>query len=479
MPANIAQLAARLVLISPDSRWLCIVTPASQVYLARIVQEPPASKNVRVLSQMVKLKRIKKGDVTEGLASGGALGDYEHTINRAAFSADSRILVVADLSGHLDSWVCQGVEDPSNEGEEKINGYESSPSSASTSDTDTEDEGQATKQRTRSSVMGQRWVRNPSALLIPTLPAAALVLSFRPNAAAGTSPVTNGVPGMHPIQDDPHSHSYDTLIRDDRLFIITADHNVFEMEMTKGQLSSWSRRNPTSCLPGEFRGWRDRAMGCLWDVEAGRERVWVYGSTWLCMFDLSHNYGPEAASKKTRKRKRKRIEDDDDVDDDEELRKHTSGAGSKVPADELSVALRRKMRKFEGPDAHEAAVLTLDPYTNGLPEDDGQADLELVQSRREMQTTHLTNGVGGHHEDLEKSEKDIINHVQAPQENSSSTFWSTHRYRSILGIMPIGRTEMDHTKGVEMAGIPQVAVVERPSWNLDLPPRYYGDQDRD
>ncbi|KAI9888044.1 MAG: U3 small nucleolar RNA-associated protein [Watsoniomyces obsoletus] len=482
LPVNIARLAARLVVISPDSRWLCIVTPKSQVYLARMVQEGPVSKKVQVLSQITKLKRIKRGDPSHESTSGGALDDYEHTINRVAFSADSRILVAADLSGHLDSWVCQGYEDPSDPGNEKMNGYESSSaSSTSTSDSDSEDEDPATNGRTTSFVMGQRWVRNPSALLIPTLPAAALILSFRPIPANDTSVVGNGVVGMHPTRHNPHPHSHDVPIQDDRLFIMTADHNVYEMEMVQGQFSSWSRRNPTSCLPSEFRGWRDRAMGCFWDVEAGRERIWIYGSSWLCMFDLLHDYDPEAAvaSTKTRKRKRKRTEDaDDDEDDEDGLRKHTSGAGSKVPTDELSVALRRKMRKFEGPNAIGAAmVVTLDPHTNGLLEDEEEAqmttDLELVHSRRETQNNHLTNGMSQKHED---DIKYMVNHELAPPEESNSTFWSTHRYRSILGIMPIGRAQADH---LNKTGLPQVALVERPSWDLDLPPRYYGDQDRD
>jgi U3 small nucleolar RNA-associated protein 4 len=49
--------------------------------------------------------------------------------------------------------------------------------------------------------------------------------------------------------------------------------------------------------------------------------------------------------------------------------------------------------------------------------------------------------------------------------------WQTFKYRPIMGIVPIG-----DGKGEGGVG-PEVAVVERPIWEVELPPRYYGDQE--
>ena len=51
--------------------------------------------------------------------------------------------------------------------------------------------------------------------------------------------------------------------------------------------------------------------------------------------------------------------------------------------------------------------------------------------------------------------------------------WHTYKYRPILGMCLMGN---GHEDAAGKGGL-EVAVVERPIWEADLPPRYYGDQE--
>jgi U3 small nucleolar RNA-associated protein 4 len=50
--------------------------------------------------------------------------------------------------------------------------------------------------------------------------------------------------------------------------------------------------------------------------------------------------------------------------------------------------------------------------------------------------------------------------------DTSRYWWHTYKYRPIMGVVPI-----DGDAGLE------VVLVERPMWEMELPPRYFGDQD--
>jgi U3 small nucleolar RNA-associated protein 4 len=235
-------------------------------------------------------------------------------------------------------------------------------------------------------------------------------------------------------------------------------------------------------------------MGCFWNMSAKRERVWVYGSTWLCMFDLSQDLpvpgdndkSPEERSDTRGKQDRKRKRAYDEV---EELQAHTSGAGSKVHVAELSIASDRKMRKFEGEGDGDAQVITLGPQPEDVvtAEDAGAVERDLALSRR-----GVTNGIAA--DDGAGSSRDAKNTSVARgvkwalgssgrDQRQGPPFWSTLRYRSVLGIVPIGRTQTAeaHSTGTGQDELNsehlELAVIERPLAELDLPPRFYGDQD--
>ncbi len=475
MPAHISKLAARLVVFSPDTRLLCIITPESQVFLAKIMRQTPSSRDVKVMPSTLQLRRPKRRpDSHARNPSVGELGAYYRTINRVAFSADGSILVVGDLSGHLDSWV-EGFEYISPEGEDEA---------SSTSESEDDDDGDVDRKVEGTRIFfGQHWVPNPSRSLLPVLPSAPSILSFRPR------PIHNGASGhdhekTHSDHDDAHPQPQDDPGKEDRLFVLTANHQAFEFEMLRGKLSSWSRRNPSSYFSDEFKGLRDRAMGCIWDMTGRKERIWIYASTWLCMFDLSQDFAPDTQTHKgKRKRKRARISEDG-----EDLRAHTSGAGSKIPQSELSVTLGKRMRKFEGENPKQSQHITLDPpaESHDEHEDDVPAQRDLVIARR---------GAGGHAAPPNGDAKLTGLGPQAATENQvaansdaqspTMSFWCTHRYRSILGIVPISQPDTGNDPSVavddqdERTMPLEVAVIERPLWDLDLPPRFYGDQDRE
>ena len=249
---------------------------------------------------------------------------------------------------------------------------------------------------------------NPSRKLIPNLPTAPLLLSFRPLPGPSSLAASKQVGKIiHATCHNPHPHSLDVPVVEDRLFVLMVDHQAYEFQMSQGKLSAWSRRNPTSCFPERLLICKDRAMGCIWDAGGGRERLWIYGSSWLCMIDLAQDLSPstpllQKARNDARgsrhqqrwkwKREPKMDEDDDDVDDnhdDEDLaRAHTSGAGSKIAQSGLRVSLGRKMRKFEGMRPSGVEIVSLNPPLplsqaahNG--EDETTAERDLVQARRQ------------------------------------------------------------------------------------------------
>ena len=394
------------------------------------------------------------------------------------------MLVVADLSGRLDSWVCEGQQ--VNLSDHEIHDHQHAPGSSTPDEEEDSGVSEARDEKPGKSTLisGQRWILNPSAGLLPRLPAAALLLTFRPTSAPGPPSPDSRKSLGRATRDNPHPSSQNIFVQDDRLVVLTAQHQIYEFEMLKGRLSAWSRRNPSSCLPLEFRSWRDRAKGCVWDVRQNQNRIWVYGSAWLCMFDLSQDFcsddpavsTEEPKTKQRRKRKRD-LEDATDL-----LRSSVSGAGSKIPESRLSVSLGRKMRRIDGEDVGRATVTNLDRSSDRHPEtEEASAEAwELVKSRRGLVDTvrsHEDEGTDMHEEEAVALADEVT--VGAPK--SGTAFWSTLRYRSVLGIAQIGG-DGGHTSSTPMVSpesdqlLPlQVAIVERPLWDVELPPLFGGD----
>ena len=502
-PKALAMHGAKLVIFSPDSKWLLVVRMDDSIHLHRITKETTAKAKLQVSNKTVQLHRGKNFYPILKLKH-GTHGDYEKSIVRAAWSSDSRILVVADLSGALDHWILEGHEDLEQGDDEAADQGSTSKSSESEDDEDSDAEGLSEKHPTI--IFGQHWIRNPATSALPKLPSPPLILSFRPsNPTSNASPVNGDTAiAVHPTRHNPHPHSHDLPRGEDRLLILTSEHQLLEYQVLKGKLSDWSRRNPSLSLPEPFKVNRDRARDCLWDMSGGRERVWLYGSSWLWMFDLSRDLpgsddnSDEATANtqiETINKKRKR---DHTWTEKRALMKHTTGAGSKIINDELDLGIGNNMRRIVGPDQTDARVFSLElepvkPTEDEDEDDDDEVDSDdaagqasaLVRLRRGAADLVDANGVNS----------DSMNFDGEPETNGEEKaarttfdkgphYWFTFKYRPILGIVPLAREDEDEERVTGTSGEDcedslgvEVALVERPLWDLDLPPRYHGDQE--
>lgn len=501
-PSELIRLGAKLVQFSPDKRWLAVVRANDSIQLYRISDVETPKKAPQIRTKPVNLKRLLR-DFTIRKSQLESLGDYNRRIIRLAFSADSRILVVADISGYLDSWVLEGHEDLSQQEETETSGIKASNSS---SDEDSEDG--SDEENHPVVVFGQHWIRNPSASLVIRLPAAPLILTFRPSSRQSKAALSNGNVGVHPTRHTPHPHSHDLPKGEDRLFVLTAENQMYEFNILSGKISDWSRRNPSSALPREFRDLRDRGMGSVWDVRKQSERIWLYGVNWLWMFDLSRDL-PALDEKRTepatsnggshkKPAKRKRENSHDDVSSARP--RHDTGAGSKVKDSEIGLGLNvaRKVRIIKGPEATDGQILNFDQEQS--PTSDEEADYPLITA-----STLVNFRRGGKQQDDEDEDEDEDEESDHENLHNSNTMngdaltnndtqitkrpikdppshWHTFKYRPILGIVPLGEETDDETEtedGTEegMSRGIEVALVERPLWDLDLPPQYYGDQE--
>ena len=489
-----------MVQFSPDSRWLLIIQPDDSIKLIRM-------NNNKVFTEESSLGRVIVNLVRQTRSSSkikpqhGYHGTYNRNISRVAFSADSRILVVVDLSGFVDSWVLEGYEDLT----QANNGItqEAESESPDEADEDSDDESHPTI------ILGQHWIRNPAAALLPKLPAAPLVVSFRPIRVTSAIPLTNGNMAVHPTRQNPHPHSHDLPNGEDRLFVLTTVHQMFEYNILAGKLSDWSRRNPPAHLPLEFREIRDRAIGSLWDISKGKERLWLYGTSWLFMFDLTEDFQypdhpelqgtvqpidsttTEMATNRKRKREisrgeRRNLEQDD------------SGAGSKVHRHQLDHGIGDRFRKSYGPDQGSSQWISLEPdmiRTGNHEHDDDESgeneylggESELVSLRRSARDEIETNGYSTHDNDgSDEAATDVEQALKPGKAGGERKHWHTYKYRPILGIVSLsGKDVKDEQVTVEeeegdesRAGL-EVVLVERPLWEADLPARYYGDQEWD
>lgn len=411
VPSNFSS-GARLVQFSPDGKWLSIIRPDSRIFVARVLS---SASSYSFYTHLSKLERINR-KIEKHITLGG-LGTYDRTITQAEFSSDSRILAVSDLAGYVDTFVLSGEEDLTLEPLPSAQSSAASSTSPPSSDLDSDSDSEAPLQQ----IYGQHWTPNPSGATLPKLPSTPTVLSFRPTTTLHpNSTPTHAIPTRH--TPNPISHALPA--GDHRLLIATATSDIYEFDVLRGGLSAWSRRNPPAAFPAAFRKVRDLAKGCFWDVQDGRERVWLYGAAWLWMFDLSQDFPAEAA--KNRKRKRHGKED-------------ASGAGSSIPNEKLLTGMSRKMERVvndEAPDVQDV------PYVNE------QDAMDL---------------------DSESDSGTALRRTGSVEATGTKSYWQTFKYRPILGICVVG-------EGASEVG-PEVAIVERPIWEADLGPRFSGDQE--
>ncbi|KAE9366785.1 WD40 repeat-like protein [Stipitochalara longipes BDJ] len=429
---------ARLIQFSPDGKWLCMIRPESQIVLSRLLTSDASSTSSPTIHpRLTKLARIDRK--TEKHVLLGGLGAYNRTITQLAFSADSRILAVSDISGHIDTFVLTGQEDLSQPiSSLDLDAASPSSSSSSSSESESEDEEDAKAK----AICGQTWTRNPAAALLPKLPSAPVVLSFRPSIADTAK--ANGTVALHPTRNTPNPISHALPTGEERLLVITSTSQIYEFEVLKGSLTPWSRRNPTSVFPEEFKRTLETVRGCIWDLSVGRERVWIYSVGWIWMFDLSRDFpspsGELVNGEKSKKRKR-----------NGGGKEKASGAGGAIPDSQLGMGISRRMQKVVHEEAVEESTLIQDSMDLDSASESNVPDLALLRR-------------GSKDEGRSGKGKGKDNGYEARPHD-----WHTFKYRPIMGVVLIG-------EGAEGLG-PEVAVVERPAWEAGLPGRWEGKQE--
>lgn len=482
IPTSIEEAGARTVKFSPDGKWLLLIRSNSKIQICRLKRDEGVKKSLLILPRLVTLQRLPR-DATETQSELG-LGSYMRAISRVAFSADSRILAVGDLAGYVDTWTLQGCEDFTEESNKQQTALEQA---------DKSDDESSEEEVYVQVILGQSWIRNPAASILPKLPSAALILSFRPHRPNHDKQATSGI-SLNVKGRNSHSKNASYTDHEDRLFVVTGEHQIYEFHVLSGKLSAWSRRNPSSQLPQAFQSIRDRAMGSIWDIRGLKERIWLYGSSWLWMFDLSLDFPanlnrsnhttdgellPSELSTKNFKRKRGLGDGNS-----EEVGKRNTGAGDKIPESKLYVGIGRKFRKTNGPESNKGRWIKADMERcqSSGGDDDEAADEDdnddedavnesaLLGLRRGLaKAARITNG-------LTNDEASGIVQLESRGSESCRPYWGTHRYRDILGIVPLGDVpESDD----DLRRLLEVAVVERPLHEVDLPPRYHGDQEWD
>jgi U3 small nucleolar RNA-associated protein 4 len=496
---SLESFGARLVTFSPDCRWLCCIRSNNEVVLVRIEAAVDAKAMPNFTKYVVKLNRsISKRVIREGTLG---LGDYKDIINNVCFSADSRLLAVGDLSGRIATWVLEGLEERGNQltadslakrASASSDGSDSSSPSSEADSSDEEDENIV--------IHGQRWRKSPAGATLPQLDSPLLAMSFRPGSPKSRRRPNGADVGSHPTRHTPQPRAHDLPVGEDRLIAVTVEHKVVEFRVLQRKLSDWSRRNPASYLPQKFQQIRERAMGCFWDVSSIHERLWLYGSTWVFMLDLAQDLPMEQVvdklgthtldqpSRQSKKRKREDLEA-------EELRKRDSGAGGTMPLSESYVGVGSSVGKFKSPRKGEAEGQQLEgppkPASDADEEDFDDGSGTLAVLRRMPQAEDIgTSQLNGH---VGNRVNGIANHSKTDASPGKSTGEGTKgppsflslKYRSILGIVPIGGASeeqvesLDTTEGENSApsqGL-EVAIVERPLWDIELPPSFDGGQD--
>lgn len=440
-----AVAGARMVRLAANGKWLTTVGAANDIRLARIVRTDDLDEAPRVLDKLHHLHRLHREDTPGPLD--GPSGFYGRSITHVDFSGDGNVLAVVDLMGYIDTWVIEGHEDST---ALEVDIDDSASPAAEDDDSDDEDEDETRQQIT---YLGQRWIRNPSGHLLPRLNSIPVLLSFQPSSDGSTRPQPNGNPAVHPTRHNPHPHSHDLPTTESRLLVVSAEHQLYLFDVMSGRLSEWSRRNPPSSYPREYRQLDLPAKGCVWDVVESQERVWLYGEKWLFMFDLTKDFPISDADNSSKKRKREAV-------------KTSSGAGNAIPQKEAPVT---KMRKFQD-DQKDASGRSKWMDVNATAGNTTRDDDDVEDNSQPLAVLRRSATQDGEQvdESLRNGEMEDVNNggevgVVAEQ---GKPWWHTFKYRPILGIMPISGDDSDHA--------PEVVLVERPSWDLDLPPRFVG-----
>lgn len=431
------------VRISPDQKWLSIISHANEVILFRFTD---GEDGVHVSRKPFRLARSKRGADTSSLQT------YRRAITRQQFSADSRVLALTDLSGFIDCWTLEGEEDLSAPAVEMKDDEDDSSNDSSSEDEDEDVESKS---------YGQFWKTMESAKSLPQLDSSALLLSFRPGKKIrrtqqnGVKPKqqvngANEKSEVHPSDGEEEEEEEGAGLIEKanekyELLVLTASHQLYELDLSTGKLTDWSRRNTTDRLPEAFHKLKDRAMGGYWHTRPDAQRLYLYGSNWLFMFDVDKNLeGPEQK-------------------------------------EEQNLIARPNKRKWEG-ESGAGDKLRDEDYTGFKPgvviTQDGAASQKRIKKEEQQNLIKVEGEEEDADEDDEhdahasrslrvKQDADAQVNTEDAEEGPRRT-WHSFAYRPILAVVPLNET----------AEYIETVIVERPSWELDLPPRLVGPHDK-
>jgi U3 small nucleolar RNA-associated protein 4 len=217
----------------------------------------------------------------------------------------------------------------------------------------------------------------------------------------------------------------------------------------------------------------------------------------MWIFDLTRNMPSSTASttdlvKAPSSQKRKRTADDESK---EERLKYNSGAGGLIPASQTSVSMGTKIRKIEGKNLNNAQWVDVEKHRLQQRNDDDDVDgtetgnpflptrePDFAHLRRELADDEGSiNGLLTNGDNASKRLTNGDSHAvvvangtnadgEVSQKEASPIFWHSHKFRDILGVVPLGSQS-----GTPAKEAVELAVVERPMWDLDLGDRYVKD----
>jgi U3 small nucleolar RNA-associated protein 4 len=210
---------------------------------------------------------------------------------------------------------------------------------------------------------------------------------------------------------------------------------MLEFDILGGRLSDWSRKNPTAVLPEDFKKILGRVMGGIWDVTEKRERIWLYGESFMCMLNMGQDLSDGLSSPPQNKRRKvTRPAEEDNVS---KRRKLGSGAGG--PRDQSRQnAAPDVLERYEGGTWTEVDLERQDEAPQQEEQDSAEDDLQLAR----------VDGIDGQE----------VAHTNSTLQRK---FWCTFKYRPILGVVALeDDMDMDEDRP------PEVVVVERPHWDV-------------
>ncbi|KAF7554498.1 hypothetical protein G7046_g6793 [Stylonectria norvegica] len=293
---------------------------------------------------------------------------------------------------------------------------EGSDDASSSSDSDSSDEDDDVVAKE-----DQAWIRNPNARLLPKLPSAPTVLSFSDDV---------------PQQPDSANASDSESANDYTLLTITSTWQLITFHPLQGSLTPWSRKhNKKTSLPTPVQELLDLAKGVLWQGS----RAWIYGISFLLMIDMALDL-PKPTTETT-------SDDQGQHGTKRKRNRPTTGAGGRMELGNLAPHQVRKHTAggWEDIDMHDA------PH----PDDDADSDEDMDQFDGELAQLRNRTEPGS----LEVAETG----------GQQKSWWMTYKYRPIFGIVPLSAKDQPL----------EVALVERPTWDVDMPERYFGANERE